>query len=813
MRIRARIEEGAPGLVLFALAVTVVMITSGIVYVLFDNGSKFYRGFACGADDFKPPQDWDQDLQASIKDAANYSDGSISDPLWLNSLCITEFDMDHEVVLADPLIDRFEWDADAKSYPEGDDREPSTFTLEDGTEILGPMIDDGRPYLTEFFTANPDKWDNEHPKIPLSVISANEKALILHTQNPDLAREWWVTIWIEDDSVRMDMENYSLGLNEYSISGIYKAGDFVRVEMNSYCGYDSETQSDLGVRLAEESIEITDNCFTREHHLSAEIHALATAHGLETSTEYLAFKANQFHKPESGDELGNGSTAWNLVSEEDLPYDYDLDGVWNTKSDGQGGLADNDIDGDGIANKVDHDMDNDGIPNAFDSDPILPNVDWVGILIGLLTIAVIVAALYSPQWLPKLSIETIDSVIPTLKSVAYLVVLIGFMSLISPPSAFLLMLLLGLMIILTIMVRRIDGGYPKPLIAVGLTSLFFAIFSVHEIQTGHTIVFGSCLIFLGILMSDSRNQAGAERFAIMEGDSRSLMVLIVLVTLILCYFDFVARVNGSLGEFLTQTWWKTDVRTVSVVTVGQDLHMGVNSLLQTTLQVALGALIVAVPIGLGTAIYLSEYASERTANFVKPILELLAGIPSVVYGFFAFVVIAPIVVDVGTYFLAQGWIAEEPQLFNPLSGAIVVGIMITPLIASLSEDALRAVPDNLRQASYALGATPVETTARVTVPSALSGILASIILALSRAIGETMAVTLSVGTLATYSNNMFRSAQTMTAYIAQRIGGELPIGTTPYYSLFAVGFYLFFITLGLNIIGYRIMTRFREAYD
>ena len=813
MRIRARIEEGAPGLVLFALAVTVVMITSGIVYVLFDNGSKFYRGFACGADDFKPPQDWDQDLQASIKDAANYSDGSISDPLWLNSLCITEFDMDHEVVLADPLIDRFEWDADAKSYPEGDDREPSTFTLEDGTEILGPMIDDGRPYLTEFFNANPDKWDNEHPKIPLSVISANEKALILHTQNPDLAREWWVTIWIEDDNARMDMENYSLGLNEYSISGIYKAGDFVRVEMNSYCGYDSETHSDLAVRLAEESIEITDNCFTREHHLSAEIHALATAHGLETSTEYLAFKANQFHKPESGDELGNGSTAWNLISEEDLPYDYDLDGVWNTKSDGQGGLADNDIDGDGIANKVDHDMDNDGIPNAFDSDPILPNVDWVGILIGLLTIAVIVAALYSPQWLPKLSIETIDSVIPTLKSVAYLVVLIGFMSLISPPSAFLLMLLLGLMIILTIMVRRIDGGYPKPLIAVGLTSLFFAIFSVHEIQTGHTIVFGSSLIFLGILMSDSRNQAGAERFAIMEGDSRSLMVLIVLVTLILCYFDFVARVNGSLGEFLTQTWWKTDVRTVSVVTVGEDLHMGVNSLLQTTLQVALGALIVAVPIGLGTAIYLSEYASDRTANFVKPILELLAGIPSVVYGFFAFVVIAPIVVDVGTYFLAQGWIAEEPQLFNPLSGAIVVGIMITPLIASLSEDALRAVPDNLRQASYALGATPVETTARVTVPSALSGILASIILALSRAIGETMAVTLSVGTLATYSNNMFRSAQTMTAYIAQRIGGELPIGTTPYYSLFAVGFYLFFITLGLNIIGYRIMTRFREAYD
>ena len=198
-----------------------------------------------------------------------------------------------------------------------------------------------------------------------------------------------------------------------------------------------------------------------------------------------------------------------------------------------------------------------------------------------------------------------------------------------------------------------------------------------------TPFFGGSMIFMANLISDTRNQAGVEQTAIMEGDSRSLMTLIVLVTLMLCYFDFVARVNGSLGEFLTQTWWKTDVRTVSVVTVGEDLHMGVNSLLQTTLQVALGALVIAIPIGLGTAIYLSEYASQRTANFVKPILELLAGIPSVVYGFFAFVVIAPIVVDVGTYFLERGWIAEEPQLFNPLSGAIVVGIMITPLIASL----------------------------------------------------------------------------------------------------------------------------------
>ena len=157
--------------------------------------------------------------------------------------------------------------------------------------------------------------------------------------------------------------------------------------------------------------------------------------------------------------------------------------------------------------------------------------------------------------------------------------------------------------------------------------------------------------------------------------------------------------------------------------------------------------------------------------------------------------------------------ADEPQQFNPINGAIVVGIMITPLIASLSEDALRSVPNSLREASYALGATPVETTFRVVIPSGLSGILASIVLAFSRAIGETMAVTISVGTAAYYTRNMFLSSQTMTAYIAKKIQGDLPAGTSAYYSMFAVGLYLFIITLGLNMIGQRIMHRFREAYE
>ena len=321
-------------------------------------------------------------------------------------------------------------------------------------------------------------------------------------------------------------------------------------------------------------------------------------------------------------------------------------------------------------------------------------------------------------------------------------------------------------------------------------------------------------IFIGEYFAQTRAYIWAnQRMGYLDSDFRALLLVVTLVAIVTSFFDLVARVDGSLGEFLTQTLWRTDIRTVSVVTVTDNLHIGVNALLQTTLQVALGALIIAIPLGLGTAIFLSEYASPRTANIVKPILEILAGIPSVVYGFFAFVVISPIVMDIGNLFVDWGWMAKDPQPFNPINGAVVVGIMITPLIASLSEDALRSVPNNLREASYALGATPVETTFRVVIPSGLSGILASIILAFSRAIGETMAVTLSVGTAAYYTKNMFISSQTMTAYIAKKIQGDLPAGTSAYYSMFAVGLYLFIITLGLNIIGQRIMHRFREAYE
>ena len=169
------------------------------------------------------------------------------------------------------------------------------------------------------------------------------------------------------------------------------------------------------------------------------------------------------------------------------------------------------------------------------------------------------------------------------------------------------------------------------------------------------------------------------------------------------------------------------------------------------------------------------------------------------------------VVDVGDYAFAQGWIDAPPNVLNPINGAIVVGVMILPLVASMSEDALRAVPNELREGSLALGATKIETTFNVMIQASLSGIIASIILALSRAVGETMAVTLAVGTVAVYTSNMFLPAQTMTAYIAQRVGGDLPFGEIGYLTIFAVGGYLFFCQVELIVSVTTVLSATREA--
>lgn len=256
--------------------------------------------------------------------------------------------------------------------------------------------------------------------------------------------------------------------------------------------------------------------------------------------------------------------------------------------------------------------------------------------------------------------------------------------------------------------------------------------------------------------------------------------------------SFFARVSPL--EFFTGTQWTP---------LFQDAHFGVLPLLAGSFLVAAGAAVIAVPVGLLSAIYLSEYAGERVRGVLKPILEILAGIPTVVYGYFALTFITP---------LLRG-VFPGTDVFNAASAAIVVGVMIVPTVSSLSEDALRAVPNALREGAYGLGATKMEVSTRVVVPAALSGIVASFILGISRAIGETMAVTIAAGNMPNLTLNAFESIQTMTAYIVQASLGDTPHGSIGYQTLFAVGMTLFVITLGMNILSQWVLARFREQYQ
>lgn len=247
-------------------------------------------------------------------------------------------------------------------------------------------------------------------------------------------------------------------------------------------------------------------------------------------------------------------------------------------------------------------------------------------------------------------------------------------------------------------------------------------------------------------------------------------------------------------EFLTGTKWTP---------LFQPKSFGVLPLVCGTALVAVGASLIAVPLGLGIALHLSEYASDRARSVLKPLLEILAGVPTVVYGYFALTFITPQLMN----------LFPKTQVFNAASGAVVVGIMILPMIASLSEDALRAVPMGLRHAGYALGATRFEVSTRIVLPAALSGVLASFVLAVSRAIGETMAVTLAAGATPKLTLNPLESIQTLTAYIVQVSLGDTPAGTIEYKTIFAVGSLLFGITLGMNLLAHYVLRRFREVYE
>ena len=217
----------------------------------------------------------------------------------------------------------------------------------------------------------------------------------------------------------------------------------------------------------------------------------------------------------------------------------------------------------------------------------------------------------------------------------------------------------------------------------------------------------------------------------------------------------------------------------------QPRSFGVLPLLGGTFLIVVGSALVGIPIGLASAVYLSEYASSRVRGILNPILEILAGIPTVVYGYFALTFITPVI----------RVLFPSTNIFNAASASIVVGIMVLPMVASLCDDALRAVPNSLRQGAYAMGATHLEVSTRVVLPAALSGILASFVLALARAVGETMAVTIAAGATPRLTLNPLESIQTMTAYIVQVSLGDTPVGTVEYQTIFAVGMLLFSITL------------------
>lgn len=250
----------------------------------------------------------------------------------------------------------------------------------------------------------------------------------------------------------------------------------------------------------------------------------------------------------------------------------------------------------------------------------------------------------------------------------------------------------------------------------------------------------------------------------------------------------------TLLEFFTGTEWQPAIG-----------KFGIWALLTSTLMVSTIAMLVALPLGLAAAIYLSEYASVRVRSIFKPILEVLAGIPTVVYGYFALTFMTPIL----RLILGR----DVVQIYNTASAGVVIGILVLPLVSSMSEDALHAVPSALRQAAYGLGATRLEASIKVVLPAAISGVAAAFIVAMSRAVGETMIVAIAAGAGPNFTFNPFEAAETMTGHIVRISGGDLSYDSIDYNSLFAIGLLLFIMTLTLNIISRYIVAHFREEYE
>ena len=293
---------------------------------------------------------------------------------------------------------------------------------------------------------------------------------------------------------------------------------------------------------------------------------------------------------------------------------------------------------------------------------------------------------------------------------------------------------------------------------------------------------------------NSRGREARERVVKYLLMACAYLSIITTVGIVVGLFEETSRffLKVSPVEFLTSTQWAPPQG-----------EFGVLPLVYGTLMATAIAIAVALPLGLLTAIYLSEYAPRALRRWLKPALEMLAGVPTVVYGFFALTFITPFFRDS---------IFSGIQSFNALSAGLIMGVMIIPTVASVSEDAIYAVPLALREGAYALGATRRETATSIVVPAALSGIVAAVILGISRAVGETMIVTIAMGAQANWLGSPLEGMQAMTAYIVQVVGGETPRGSVTYESIFAVGSALFVMTLALNLASYWFVRRYREHY-
>ncbi len=266
----------------------------------------------------------------------------------------------------------------------------------------------------------------------------------------------------------------------------------------------------------------------------------------------------------------------------------------------------------------------------------------------------------------------------------------------------------------------------------------------------------------------------------------------IVISLLLPAVDFFREVSPV--EFFTGTTWAP---------LFLDAHFGVVPLVVGTFVISFWSALLAFPLGVGVAIYLSEYANQRAAGVLKPILEILAAIPTVVLGYFALTFVTPLLRDIGL----------DVEIFNALSASLVLGVLLIPTIASLSEDAMGAVPRDLRDGAYALGSTKVQVATRIVVPAAVSGIVASFVLAISRAVGETMIVLVAMGQQPNLTFDPREAAEAMTAFIAATGAGDVPTGSIEYKTIFAVGATLFVMTLIMNVFAIRLVRKYREVYE